>query len=71
MAHVFISESSRRPQQITEDEMEKKWSEAFGEKKKMICSRCKRPVHKVASVNDSGPLCYDCLRQTTRLEFRV
>ena len=33
MSQVFISESSRRPMKISENEMQSKWDKAFGVKK--------------------------------------
>lgn len=41
MAHMFISESSRRPLQISEEEMQKKWDTGLGERKPIKgCSSC-------------------------------
>jgi hypothetical protein len=40
MAQLFISESSRRNQQISEEEMEKNWQNGFGRVLNPICNRC-------------------------------
>ena len=46
MAQMFLSESSRRTQQIPDAEMEDRWAAAFGEKKRQACSTCGGLVHE-------------------------
>jgi hypothetical protein len=63
MAYVFISDSSRRPQQIPEDAMQANWDGVFGKKEKMICLACGKPafrLHRVAG--DNHGVCDECLQ---------
>ena len=59
MAQMFLSESSRRNQQVSNDEMEQRWETAFGTRKWQVCSRCGEKAH--ATTNG---LCHTCRSKT-------
>lgn len=44
MAQIFLSDSSRRNQQISDADMEERWNQAFGDKKRQTCSDCGEPA---------------------------
>jgi ribosomal protein S14 len=58
MAQIFISESSRRNQQVSSETMEENWNNAFGTKKEMTCSICGKPPYNGRLY--TGGVCRDC-----------
>jgi len=58
MAQVFISDSSRRPQQISEDEMQRNWDRDLPRPKQVVCNQCKQADYKNKYINGLCTKCY-------------
>jgi hypothetical protein len=58
MAQIFISESSRRNQQVSAETMEENWNKAFGPKKEMTCSICGEKPYNGRLYTEG--VCRDC-----------
>ena len=69
MAQCFISDSSRRPMNISEAEMEAKWQAGLPKPEKVVCNECKQPSYNGRYINGKCRKCYNATRVPHRSTF--